>query len=74
MANEPILPPVARVVLSLHNLYVEIEHEGSYPDQLSDLGNRAFELFTSAMQHAKDLGMDIRARGYEEYEDYEDED
>jgi hypothetical protein len=40
---------------------------------LSDIGNRAFELFTSAMKHAKDLGMDIRSRGYEEYEDEDEE-
>lgn len=73
MSNQPQLPPVARVVLSLHNLYVEIEHEASYPDHLTDLGNRTFELFVSAMNHAKDLGMDIRSKGYEDWEEFEDD-
>lgn len=60
MAQNPSEPPKGKVVISLHQLWVEVEHESSYPDQLSDLSNRAMELFVSALHHCKEMSMDIR--------------
>ena len=64
MTNPPQIPqnphPNARVVLSLHQLYVEIEHEAIYPDQITDMSSRAYDLFMNALLGAKDAGMDIR--------------
>ncbi len=60
MSHPPVNPPVGRVVISLHRLYVEIEQEASYPDQLTDLTNRAKELLATSMVIAKEQGIDIR--------------
>ena len=65
--------PKAKVVLSLHQLYVEIEHEASYPDQISDLGSRALTLFVQALTMAKESGMDIRNFDFAEFEDDEED-
>jgi hypothetical protein len=61
MSQPPVNPPVGRVVISLHRLYVEIEQEASYPDQLTDLTNRAKELLATSIVVAKDQGIDIRS-------------
>jgi|688.fasta_scaffold628403_2 hypothetical protein len=61
MSKTPDTPPSGKIVISLHQLWVEVEHESSYPDQLSDLSNRALELFKAALNHCKEVGMDIRA-------------
>ena len=60
MSKTPDTPPSGKIVISLHQLWIEVEHESSYPDQLNDLSNRALELFRSALQHCKEVGMDIR--------------
>ena len=64
MANPPQVPqsphPNARVVLSLHTLYIEIEHEAIYPDQISDMASRAYDLYANALLGAKNAGIDIR--------------
>ena len=65
--------PKGKIVISLHNLYIEIEHEATYPDQMTDLSSRAMTLFTTAMAIAKESCMDIRDFNYAEF-DSEDED
>jgi hypothetical protein len=53
---------------------VEIEHTASYPDQMTDIGNRAIEIFARVMQLAKDSGMDIRNFDFADFGDDEDDD
>jgi hypothetical protein len=78
MTHPPSNPPVGRVVISLHRLYVEIEQEASYPDQLTDLTNRAKELLATSITVAKEQGIDIRSEDFCDCEvdagDEEDED
>lgn len=77
MANPPHIPqnphPNARVILSLHSLYIEIEHEAIYPDQISDMSSRAYDLFMSALIGAKEAGMDIRRTPEYEFDDEDDD-
>jgi hypothetical protein len=61
MSKTPETPPSGKIVISLHQLWVEVEHESSYPDQLTDLSNRALDLFVAALNHCKETGMDIRS-------------
>jgi hypothetical protein len=75
MSQPPKSLPIGRVVVSLHRLYVEIEQEASYPDQLTDLTNRAKELLATSMVIAKEQGIDIRSDNFCECEvDAEEED
>ena len=73
MSKTPDTPPSGKIVISLHQLWVEVEHESSYPDQLTDLSNRALDLFVAALNHCKETGMDIRSHDPFIY-DSEDED
>lgn len=68
-------PPVpkGKITLSLHELYVEVEHSASYPDQLDDISNRAYELFVGILDKAKLENIDIYTFRASEYED-DDED
>jgi hypothetical protein len=67
--------PKGKITLSLHGLYVEVEHHASYPDQLDDISNRAYELFVGVMDKAKLEGIDLyTTRSYEFEDDDEDED
>jgi hypothetical protein len=69
--------PKGKITLSLHGLYVEVEHHASYPDQLDDISNRAYELFVGVLDKAKLENIDIyttRASGYEFDDEDEDED
>ena len=61
MSKTPDTPPSGKIVISLHQLWVEVEHESSFPDQLTDLSNRALDLFVAALNHCKETGMDIRS-------------
>ena len=76
MTQPPQIPqnphPNARVILSLHQLYVEIEHEAIYPDQITDMSSRAYDLFVNALNASKAAGMDIRKTP--DYDFDEDED
>ena len=76
MSQPPQIPqnphPNARVILSLHSLYVEIEHEAIYPDQITDMSSRAYDLFMNALNGAKQAGMDIRKTPDYDWEDDED--
>lgn len=76
MSQPPQFPqnphPNARVILSLHQLYIEIEHEAIYPDQISDMAARAFDLYMNALAAAKEAGMDIRRTPDFEWDEDED--
>ena len=65
--------PKGKITISLHQLFIEVEHEASYPDQMSDMTNRALDLFTTALTIAKTSNMDIRDFNVIDFED-EDED
>jgi|SanBayMetagenome_1026888.scaffolds.fasta_scaffold00429_9 hypothetical protein len=58
-----------RVHISLYNLIIEIEQDKAYPDQITDMSNRALMLFMSAIQTCKDAGLDIRQFDFEEEDD-----
>jgi hypothetical protein len=77
MTQPPQIPqnphPNARVVLSLHQLYVEIEHEAVYPDQITDMASRAYELFLNSLMAAKESGMDIRRTPDYDFDDDDDD-
>jgi len=62
---------MARVTINLYNLWVEVEHENAYPDQMSDMTNRCLYLFQSAMNTCKEMKIDIKDDDYE-VEDYEE--
>lgn len=68
-------PPVpkGKITLSLHELYVEVEHSASYPDQLDDISNRAYELFVGILDKAKLENIDIYTFRASEYEDDDEE-
>jgi hypothetical protein len=66
--------PKGKIVISLHQLYVEVAHEATYPDQLHDMSARALQLFTTALTIAKESNMDIRDFDFQEFEDDEDDD
>ena len=60
----------ARVHLRLYNLIVEVELEGAvYPDQITDMSNRALSVFQLALTSAKEAGVDICQVSLEDYED-----
>ena len=62
---------MARVTINLYNLWVEIEHETAYPDQVTDMSSRCLELFNSAINTCKEMKIDIKDDDYE-IEDYEE--
>ena len=74
MPQIPSSPPKAKVVIGLHQLYIEVEHHSSYPDQMTDLSNRAFELFEAVLEKAKEAECDIRDFSYAEWDTDEEED
>lgn len=74
MPQNPSPPPKAKVVIGLHQLYIEVEHHSSYPDQMTDLSNRAFELFNAVLDKAKEAECDIRDFSHYEWESDEEED
>jgi hypothetical protein len=65
--------PKGKITLSLHSLYVEVEHSASYPDQLDDIANRAYELFVGILDKAKLENIDIYTFRASEYEDDDEE-
>ena len=62
-------PSGAKVTISLFNLFIEIEQDGVYPDQVQDMANRALFLFMSAVKTCKENQLDIRDFDLEEEED-----
>ena len=61
---------MARVTINLYNLWVEIEHETAYPDQITDMSSRCLELFNAAIITCKEMKLDIS----EYSDDVEEED
>ncbi len=55
----------ARVWLVLYNLQIEISADPTYPDQLTDMCNRAVMLMAGALHTAKEAGIDIRDSDFE---------
>ena len=68
------IEPKGKITISLHQLFVEIEHTASYPDQMTDIGNRAVEIFARIIQLAKDSGMDIRSFDMADFGDDDEDD
>ncbi|NDB58600.1 hypothetical protein EB001_09155 [bacterium] len=62
---------MARVTINLYNLWVEIEQENTYPDQITDMTNRCLLLFQSATLTCKEMKIDIKDDDFE-IEDYEE--
>ena len=50
---------MATVSINLYNLFVEVEDEANYHDQITDLSSRALYLFQEALKTAKELNIDI---------------
>jgi hypothetical protein len=61
----------ARVFLVLYNLQIEISADPTYPDQLTDMCNRAIMLMAGALHTAKEAKIDIRDSDFE-YDEEED--
>jgi hypothetical protein len=68
------IEPKGKITISLHQLFVEIEHTATYPDQMTDIGNRAIEIFSRVIQLAKESGVDIRTFDFADFGDDEDDD
>lgn len=60
---------MATVSINLYNLFVEVEDEANYPDQITDLSSRALHLFQEALKTAKELQIDIAEMALEDLED-----
>lgn len=70
--------PIARIAISIHEVAVQVEYTGVYPDLLDDVTNRAHALMDSMLHKAREMKIDIRAVELSEYdsellEDDEDE-
>ena len=52
--------PIARVAISIHEVAVQVEYSGSYPDLLDDVTNRAHALLNSVLHQAQEMKIDIR--------------
>jgi hypothetical protein len=63
----------ARVVIALHELVIEIEQDSAYPDQMTDMSNRALMLFMASLTAAKESGIDITEYGGLEYDGPEED-
>tara|TARA_R110000868_G_scaffold338487_2_gene599267 strand:+ start:3104 stop:3313 length:210 start_codon:yes stop_codon:yes gene_type:complete len=62
----------ARIVIALHELVIEIEQDSTYPDQMTDMSNRALMLFMASLTAIKESGIDISEYGGLEYDGPED--
>lgn len=74
MGKDETIEPKGKITISLHQLWVEVEHTASYPDQLTDISNRALEIFTRAIILAKESGMDIRNFDFADFGDDDEDD
>ena len=74
MAATPNHIPITQVDIAIHEIAVSITTQQSYPDQLDDIANRAYNLLDRVIMKAKEQNIDIRRFNYSEYEnDLEDE-
>lgn len=65
--------PLAKVVVNLGGLNIRIEQEATYPDQLTDMCNRAAILCGTAIAQAQQAGVNIMAATFVEYGDEDDD-
>lgn len=65
--------PLARVVINLGGLNIKVEQDSAYPDMVSDLCNRASELFVTALAQAKASDIDILSATWVDYGDEDEE-
>lgn len=66
--------PVARIALSIHEVAIQVEYAGIYPDLLDDVTNRAKDLLNSTLLKAQEMKIDIRSTEFAEFEDNYSED
>lgn len=73
MAQSTSNPPVTKIDVGIHEIYVSITTATSYPDQLDDVSNRAYDLLERVLLKAKELDIDVRRFNYSDYEnEFED--
>ena len=60
---------MAKVSISLYNLFVEIEDDTAYPDHISDISSRVLHLYQQAIEYAKNANVDITKLDFAEWED-----
>lgn len=71
---EPIAP-LTQVSVGLHEIWVEITTQTTYPDQLDDLTNRAYGIVEKIINKAVEHRIDIRKINHTEiFTDFEDAD
>ena len=63
---------MTKITVSLYNLFVEVESDFKYPDQVQDMANRASWLFVTALSSAKEAGIDLAKLTLEEFDEEED--
>jgi hypothetical protein len=74
MAATPNQIPITQVDIAIHEVAVSITTQQSYPDQLDDIANRAYNLLERVMIKAQEQNIDIRRFNYAAFEnDLEDE-
>jgi hypothetical protein len=61
---------MAKISINLYNLWIEVQSDTNYPDHISDISNRALNLFIEALEYAKKNNLDI-SKEYEEFGDEE---
>lgn len=74
MAQTPTQFPITQVSIGIHEIFVEITTQTTYPDQLDDVSNRAYALMERIMQKAKEQDIDIRRFNYSDSESDIEED
>ena len=66
--------PITQVDIAIHEIAVSITTQQSYPDQLDDITNRAYNLLERVIMKAKEQNIDIRRFNYSDDEsDIEEE-
>jgi hypothetical protein len=74
MAANPNQIPITQVDIAIHEVAVSITTQQSYPDQLDDIANRAYNLLERVMIKAQEQNIDIRRFNYSDFEsDLEEE-
>lgn len=69
MAHSTNPTDITQIDVGIHEIYVSITTSMSYPDQLDDVSNRAYELLERVLLKAKELDIDIRRFNYSDFED-----
>jgi len=69
MAHSANSTPITQIDISIHEIAVSITTSMSYPDQLDDISNRAYDMLERIMLKAKELDVDLRRFNYSDFED-----